>query len=166
MVVGGAPVVTKDKAYILPVGDIPGEALRLKLRPPVNFWMVNSLAVDYGEESAFQVTELAAETAVDHTGRDVRAEIASTDSSYLVSPNRGERTELVFAAPALKEGLARTVFVKASGYYKAHLDATGEPQTELAERILGEPGFAARYSFREYLKWEAGVRAEMARTKR
>ena len=166
MIVGGAPVITKDKAYILPVGDIPGEALRIKLRPPVNFWMVNSLAVDYGEESAVEVTEIAADKAVDHAGRDVRAELASTDKSYLVSPNRGERTELVFAAPPLKEGLARTVFVKASGYYKVHVDATGEPRLDLAERILTEPGFAARYSFREYLKWEAGVRAELARTQR
>jgi hypothetical protein len=166
MIVGGAPVITKDKAYILPVGDIPGEALRIKLRPPVNFWMVNSLAVDYGEESAVEVTEIAADKAVDHAGRDVRAELASTDKSYLVSPNRGERTELVFAAPPLKEGLARTMFIKASGYYRAHLDATGEPRLELAERILTEPGFAARYSFREYLKWEAGVRAEAERARR
>jgi hypothetical protein len=83
-----------------------------------------------------------------------------------VSPNRGERTELVFAAPPLKEGLARTMFIKASGYYRAHLDATGEPRLELAERILTEPGFAARYSFREYLKWEAGVRAEAERARR
>ncbi len=166
MIVGGAPVITKDKAYILPVGDIPGETLRIKLRPPVNFWMVNSLAVDYGEGSAVEVTELAADKAVDHTGRDVRAELASTDKSYLVSPNRGERTELVFAAPPLKEGLARTMFIKASGYYRTHLDATGEPQPELAERILTEPGFAARYSFREYLKWEAGVRAEAEKARR
>jgi hypothetical protein len=62
--------------------------------------------------------------------------------------------------------LARTMFIKASGYYRAHLDATGAPRLELAERILTEPGFAARYSFREYLKWEAGVRAEAERARR
>ena len=166
MIMGGAPIITKDKSYVIPVGDIPGETLRIKLRPPVNFWMVNSLAVDYGEDPAVEATELAAETAVDQTGRDVRAELESTDRSYLVSPNRGERTELVFAAPPLKDGMERTVFVKASGYYKIHLEATGEPRLDLAERILTEPGFAARYSFREYLKWEAGLRAEADRAKR
>ena len=166
MIMGGAPIITKDKAYVIPVGDIPGETLRIKLRPPVNFWMVNSLAVDYGEDPAVVATELAAGTAVDQTGRDVRAELESTDRSYLVSPDRGDRTELVFAAPPLKDGLERTVFVKASGYYKIHLEATGEPRLDLAERILTEPGFAARYSFREYLKWEAGLRAEAERAKR
>ena len=166
MIMGGAPVITKDKAYAFDVGDIPGETLRIKLRPPVNFWMVNSLAVDYGEEATVHGTELAAEKAVDHTGRDARARLAATDGSYLESPNPGERTELVFAAPPIKDGLARTVFVKASGYYKVHLNALGEPKTGLVERVLGEPGFAARYSFREYLKWEAGVRANQAGEKR
>ena len=42
LIMGGAPVITKDKACLLPVGDIPGETLRVRLRPPVNFWMVNS----------------------------------------------------------------------------------------------------------------------------
>jgi hypothetical protein len=166
MIMGGAPVITKDKAYAFDVGDIPGETLRIKLRPPVNFWMVNSLAVDYGEEVPVHGTELAAEKAVDHKGRDARARLAATDGSYLESPNPGERTELVFAAPPIKDGLARTVFVKASGYYKVHLSALGEPKTGLVERVLGEPGFAARYSFREYLKWEAGILANQAGEKR
>jgi len=166
MIYGGAPVISKDKACVLDVGDVAGEVLRIKLRPPVNFWMVNSLAVDYGEDSPVQVAELAAERAVDPAGRDVRENLAATDGTYLAAPNMGERTELVFAAPPMKEGLERTVFVKASGYYKVHIDAKGEPQTELIARVLGEPGFAARYSFREYQKWEAGLRARLERAAR
>jgi len=166
MMAGGAPAITKDKAYTLAVGDVPGEILRIKLRPPVNFWMVNSLAVDYGEGSALAVAEIPAEKAVDHAGRDARDILASTDGSYLVSPHAGERTELVFPAPPLKAGLERTVFVKASGFYKVHVDATGEPKAALAERVLTEPGFAARYSFREFLKWEAGLRALAEAAKR
>ena len=152
MVMGGAPVITKDKAYVLDVGDVPGEVLRLKLRPPVNFWMIDSLAVDYGEAAPVRVTELAAERAVDQSGRDARGLLAASDGAYLVSPNRGDWTELAFEAPPLGEGLERTVLVKASGYYKVHLEARGEPQSELIERVLEEPGFAARYSLREYLR--------------
>ena len=166
MIYGGAPVITKDKTYVLDVGDVAGEVLRIKLRPPVNFWMVNSLAVDYGEDSPVEVTELTAERAVDPAGRDVRNDLAATDGAYQTSANKGERTELVFAAPPLKEGLERTVFVKASGYYRIHIDAKGEPQTDLIARVLGEPGFAARFSFREYKKWEAALRAELEKAKR
>jgi hypothetical protein len=155
---GGAPAVTKDKACLLDVGDVPGDTLRIKLRPPVNFWMVNSLAVDYGPDSPVRLTELAAERAVDPGGRDVRAELAATDRAYLESREAGERTELVFAAPPTPEGLARTVFVKASGYYRAHIEARGEPRTELIGRLLGEPDFAARYSLREYLRSGPGLK--------
>jgi len=166
MVYGGAPVVTKDKAYVLDVGDVPGEVLRIKLRPPVNFWMVNSLAVDYDEDLPVRLTELAAGSAVDPQGRDVRGELAATDGSYLTSPKRGERTELVFPVPPRTEGQDRTVFVKAAGYYRIHIEAKGEPQTELIDRVLGEPGFAARYSFREYQKWEAALQAEVEKATR
>jgi hypothetical protein len=34
------------------------EVLKIKLRPPVNFWMVNSPAVDYGEDSPVQIRDL------------------------------------------------------------------------------------------------------------
>jgi len=162
---GGAPVITKDKACVLDVGDVPGDVLRIKLRPPVNFWMVNSLAVDYGPDSPVRLSELAAESAVDPLGRDVREALAATDGSYVASPNAGERTDLVFPAPPVPEGAERTLFVKASGYYRLHLDAQGEPQTEMIARVLGEPDFAARYSLREYEKWEAGLRAKAGPTR-
>lgn len=163
MIYGGAPVITKDKAYTLDVADVPGETLRIKLRPPVNCWMVNSLAVDYGEDEPIETVEIAAVRAVDPSGRDVRGTLAATDRSYLEAANRGERTELVFPAPSLKAGRERTVFVKASGYYKIHLEAKGEPQTDLIARVLAEPDFAARYAFREYLHWEAGLKAQAER---
>jgi len=163
MIYGGAPVITKDKAYVLDVGDVPGDTLRIKLRPPVNCWMVNSLAVDFGEDEPIEAAEIAAGRAVDPAGRDVRGNLAATDRSYLEAVNRGERTELAFPAPPLKEGLERTLFVKASGYYKIHLEARSEPQTELIARVFGEPDFAARHTFRDYLKWEAALRAELER---
>ncbi len=166
MILGGAPFITKDKAIVFDVSDIPGDVLRVRLRPPVNFWTVNSLTVDYGEDSPVHITELAAESAVDHAGRDVRRELATTDGLYHVSPNRGDRTELVFAAPLLKEGLERTVLVKASGYYKVNLGAVGEPRTDLIARVFDEPGFAARHSFREYLHWVAGLQTDPAAAKR
>jgi len=161
MIYGGAPVITKDKAYGLDVADVPGETLRIKLRPPVNCWMVNALAVDYGEDGPVETIEIAAETAVGPEGKDVREELAATDRTYLEAPIRGERTMLTFAAPPPKPGLERTVFVKASGYYKIHIDPRGEPQTELIERVFKEPDFAARYAFRDYRKWEAALKAKL-----
>ncbi len=160
MINGGGPVVSKDKAYLLDIGDVKGGSLKIKLRPPVNFWMLNYLAVDYGEDTTVKATEISATKAVNGEGLDVLAKIAAADNDFLVAQDRGEWAEIAFPAPPLSAGLERTLFVKASGYYDIHLDATGEPQDELLSRIAGEPGFAARYALKEYLKWEASLLAE------
>jgi len=164
-IMGGAPFIAKDRACVLDVADVPGEALRLRLTPAANFWAVNAMTVDYGEDLPVRIAEIAAEKAIDRDGRDVRAELAATDGRYLESPYVGDRTELVFPAPPLADGLERTVLVKASGYYRIHVDASGQPQAGLIERIIGEPGFAARYTFCKYLEWEAGLRAQAAAAK-
>jgi hypothetical protein len=160
MINGGGSLVSKDKAYILDISDVSGSSLKIKLRPPVNFWMLNYLAVDYGEDIATQTTELPAIKAIDENGQDVLAKIAAADNDCLVARDRGEWAEMVFPAPPLSGGLQRTLLVKASGYYDIHLDATGEPQNEVIDRIASEPGFAARFALKEYLRWEAGLLAK------
>jgi hypothetical protein len=157
---GGGPYISKNKAYILDVGDVPGKTLRLRLRPPVNFWMLNELAVDYSQDVPVHAVELAPASAIDQDGQDVKAKLAAMDNDYLVAANRGDRVELTFPAPPLTDGLDRTVLIKATGYYDIHLDARGEPQKEVADRILNEPGYAAQFALKEYLKWEAGLRVE------
>jgi hypothetical protein len=160
MVNGGGPYVSKDKAYILDVSDVAEGTLRIKLRPPVNFWMLNYLAVDYSQDVPVRAVELSAATAIDQNGQDVREKLASMDNDYLVAANRGDRAELTFLAPSRVDDLERTILLKATGYYDIHLDAMGEPQTEIIEKMANEPGFTARFALKEYLKWEASLRAQ------
>jgi hypothetical protein len=160
MVNGGGPYVSKDKVYILDVSDVADGILKIKLRPPVNFWMLNYLAVDYSQDGPVRAVELSAATAIDQNGQDVRAKLASMDNDNLVAANWGDRAELTFLAPSRVEGLERTVLLKATGYYNIHLDATGEPEIETIEKMANEPGFTARFALKEYLKWEASLRAQ------
>ena len=159
MINGGGPCISKDKAYILDISDVAGKVLKIKLRPPVNFWMLNHLAVDYSQDVPVRAVELSAVTAIDQNGQDVRARLAAMDDDCLVAPNRGDRAEITFLAPAQADGLERTILLKASGYYDIHLDAGGEPQTEIIEKMDNEPGFAVQFALKEYLKWEASLRA-------
>jgi hypothetical protein len=162
LIPGGGPYVSKDRACVLDIADVPGDTLRIRLRPPVNFWMLNRLAVDYGEDLPLRTVELAAASAVDQDGRDVRAELAASDGKYLAAPDRGDLTTVVVAAPPGAPGLERTVFVKAAGYYEIHIRPSGPPQTELLARITDEPGYAARFAFEEYLKRQQRVLARRA----
>lgn len=152
MIMGGGPLVSEDRIYDFDISDVKGDVLRIKLTPPASFWMINWLAVDYGEDSSCQVTELAPLAAVDGRGRDVRDQLTLEDGSYLVMPNFGDRAEVTFLAPPARPDFLRSVYVRASGYYDIHLDATAEPQAETLRRVAEEPGYVLKFSAEQYAK--------------
>lgn len=153
LVIGGGPFSSENKVCLLDIRDVPGDTLRVKLTPPSTFWMINCIAVDYSEDLPVQVREISPVQAIDHNGNDIREILAKNDNKYFVMPNIGDRAELVFDAPPLREGMARSAMLKASGYYEIHLQEQGEPRVELLERIHTEPGFAVRQALKEYLDW-------------
>jgi hypothetical protein len=154
LILGGGPLVSEDKVYILDLGDVPGDTLKIKLTPPAAYWMINYLAVDYTGDLPVKSTEIQAIKAVDHKGQEVGKILAEADNNYLVMPDIGDSAELVFPAPDRIANMERTVILKASGYYDIHLNAQGEPQSEILNRIHNDPGFAVQYSFKEYLHWK------------
>lgn len=157
LIVGGGPLVSETKAYPLDLADVVGDTLRIKLTPPAAFWKINYLAVDYSEDEPVQSVELEAVEAVDHRGEEVGERLAQTDGCYLEMSEIGDSAELVFNAPPRNPTAARTLILKASGYYDIHLGAQGEPNQEFLERIHSEPGFAVKHAFQEYLKWKREV---------
>jgi hypothetical protein len=153
MILGGGPFVSEDRIYSLDLRDVPGDRLKIKLTPPSAFWMINYLAVDYTEDLPIKIKEIEAIKAIDHKGQDIREILAKTDNNYLAMPETGDSAELVFESPAITDDMERSVILKASGYYDIHLEARGEHQTEIIEKIFTEPGFIVQYAFKEYLKW-------------
>lgn len=153
LVIGGGPLASENKVCLLDIRDVPGDTLRVKLTPPSTFWMINYMAVDYSEDLPVHVREISPVRAVDHIGNDIGKMLAEKDNNYFVMPNIGDRAELTFDAPPLREGMARSAILKASGYYEIHLQPQGKPQVELLDRIHTEPGFAVKQAIKEYLDW-------------
>ena len=154
LIFGGGPFISDDKVYVIDISDVPGDILKIKLTPPVNFWMINYLALDYSEDITFRITEIEPSEAMDHNGRDVRGILAQSDNTYFIMPNTGDWAELVFESPPQDDSMDRSIILKASGYYDIHLDADAKPQKEILNRYLMEPGFAIHYAFKEYLNWK------------
>jgi hypothetical protein len=157
MMSGGGPFISKDKSYPLEISDVPGDTLRIKLTPAAGFWRLNYLAVDYAEDLPIRIMEIGAAEAFSDKGRDERAPLSLSrpDHQYLVMPEKGDYAELIFMAPSQSPDQDRTVFLKAQGYYDIHLEAKGEPQRELIDRIFREPGFTAQIAAKAYFKAKA-----------
>ena len=151
MMYGGGPFLAKDKAYPFDISDVPGDSLKIKLTPASGFWMIDYLAADYSADAPVEVTELNPLKAVDHRGRDVQDSLAADDEVYLKMPNIGDYAEVIYQAPNPREGLSRSLILKATGYYDIHLEATGTPQEE-ALRKMDEPGYSIQLAMREFLK--------------
>jgi hypothetical protein len=156
---GGGPLISENKVYPLNISNVPGDVLRIKLTPPVNFWMINHLAVDYSDDLDVCVNEVKPVKAIDNNGRNIFDAIDSDDSTYHVMPYTGDQAELVFEAPPRTEGMQRSLILKVKGYYDIHLEAKGKPQLALIEKLQKEPGFVVQHAFREYLKWKDEVMA-------
>lgn len=153
LIYGGGPFVADDKAYSIDISDVPGDCLKIKLFPPVNFWMIDFIAVDYSENVPVQITELEPHEARTNQGKDVSEYLTENDDMYFIMPRIGDAAELIFEPPCCPGHLRRSVLLKASGYYDIHLEAGGEPQKEALRRFLFEPGFAVRNAYQEYLMW-------------
>jgi hypothetical protein len=152
MIYGGGPFVAKDKCYVIDISDVPGERLKIKLTPPVGFWRINALRVDYSEDAPIHTTEVGATRAFDQNGRDVRESLAAADNDFLVMPHKGDSAEVIFQGVPLSSDRERSLILKVTGYYDIHLEAKGEPNLELIEKIHSEPGFTIQYALQEYWK--------------
>lgn len=150
---GGGPYLAEDRAVTLDVSKVPGDQLRIRLRPPVGFWALNSfaLAADTGE--AVVVKKATMQSARTWDGKDVRAAMATVDDEYYSMPELSDRAEVVFPAPPRQAGLDRSVFLHTRGWYQLHLKADGAPDRETVTQISTTPDGAARFAANYFVEW-------------
>lgn len=142
------PSLPKDQVVQLDLRNFPGQDLRVRLESTVGFWMINNVQADYSTDLPIQITELAAQKAVDHLGNDLKDVLQKSDGWHYAMPTMQDWAEITFIAPPLQKNIARTFMLKSTGYYTIHVDAKGEPQRELLTRLMAEPGAYGQYTLR------------------
>lgn len=134
------PVIPKDQVVVIDLKDIPGDELRIRLESTVGFWIINFIGADFTNDEQVEVQELTAETAIDHTGKNVTELLRYNDAMYLVMPTTEDKVDITFKAIPKNENSTRTYLLKCSGYYNKHSYETGEPNLSLLHKLVTEPG--------------------------
>ncbi|MBE0644384.1 MAG: hypothetical protein IH600_09920 [Bacteroidetes bacterium] len=133
-------------------GIAPGE-LRLRFDAPASIWMVDQVAVDAAPPSPVRVTPLSLVSAARNDGRHCESVVRAVDGDY-VSLDTGEWVEAAFRVPTPPQGgRAQDLLIEFTGYYRPKMAPTSDPQPALIGRILGEPGYFARYA--DGLFWDS-----------
>jgi len=152
---GSGPLIIEDRVLPLDVSRIAGNKLTIRLNPPMGFWNIDYLGVEYGDDPTVEVQEVAATGAEDWNAADVVAPISAADKKYFVMPEVGNWAKVSFAAPPPRAGTKRSIFLKTGGYYEIQIDKTQPAQMELIRQLLTTPGKIVEYSLNEYVKWRA-----------
>ena len=140
------------------VSHASGTELRIRVRPPLGFWALNSFAVDYDSEAALEVRRVPPNFATTSAGRSVLPELLSADERYYEMPETTDSADLRFQAPPARPGLKRTIILHSRGWYQLHLKTDAEPDTTLLEQIRTAPEGAARFAAEEWSNWKATQR--------
>jgi hypothetical protein len=143
----------------LDLSRVRGTQLRIRLRPPVGFWALNSFAVAYGAGQEVSVHRVAASSAITSDNKDVLADLTAVDDRYYPMPYTTDRAEITFPAPPRKPAMRRTVFLHSRGWYQLHLGAHGEPDEKTFTRLTSVPGASVQFAVDRFAEWrQNGVR--------
>lgn len=149
---GGGPLITEDRVIPIDLSDISGDTLTIRLHPPLGFWAINYIGIDYGNHPTPEAKKVPLASAEDRYGEDVSEQLRAADKTYQVLSEVGDWTDVSFDAPPQPEGTRRSVFLKTSGYYQLHLSKDQPEQTEVIHTMLTTPGMIVEYAMSEYLK--------------
>lgn len=152
----GGPLLAEDRLIPLDVSHVPGTQLRIRLRPPVGFWALNSFAVAYGAGQEVSVRHVAAKSAMTWDKKNVLEDLTAVDDRYYPMPDTTDRAEITFPAPPRKPGMRRTVFLHSRGWYQLHLGVNGEPDATTLTKLMSVPGAPVQFAADRFAEWQRG----------
>jgi hypothetical protein len=114
----GGPLPAEDAIYWLDLGDVKGTTVRLKLEPPVGYWLIDRLALDFGEDTPVDEILVDAEGVDSPDAAEVLRALAVEDGSTLFLEDPGSQSALTFTVPPPTEGMERTIFLRTVSCYE------------------------------------------------
>jgi hypothetical protein len=138
--IGGGPIIAETRVIPLDLSRVTGDHVRIRLHPPIGFWMFNAFRLAEAEVPV-HARVLAPLGARDGAGRDVRASLVGEDRSYLTFATQEDLGIVDSDCPRQAAGTERTVFARTRGWYEIHVRASGFPDLAEIARVTDQPGY-------------------------
>jgi len=149
--IGGGPIVAETRAIPLDLTRVTGDRVRVRVHPPVGFWMFNAFRLA-DREVPVHMQVVAPSGARDAAGRDALASLIATDRDYLTFATNEDLGVVDFPAPAQAEGTVRTVFARTGGWYEIRMRTLGLPDVAGIDRLTNQPGYAVQFALTRFRK--------------
>ena len=128
----------------------PGNAVRIRIRPPRGFWKFDGIRLAARELPVFRVTELDPVRGEDDGGAALLDLLRTEDENYYVQRKPMETLRLWFDVPPQPASTARSLFLKTAGYYLIFPDTGHAERTEVVRRLTETDSSAVRFALDEW----------------
>ena len=150
---GGGPLAHEDRVVSFDVSQVSGETLTLRLWPPVGFWAIDYLGVDYSDSGIAEPKVIALTEAVDQAHSDVAVRLQSRDGDYHVMLKMGDWVDISFDGSTPSAKGRRSLFLRTDGFYRIHLPKDQLEQSETITELASTPGLIVEFALDEFLKF-------------
>jgi len=129
VIFAGGPLPAGDMAYRIDLEDVVADEVSLKLSPPAGYWLIDRVALGFDDENFLECEVVDAEGLAEPEVAEVLRALAVEDGSTVFLEAPGQETVITFAAPPLKEGMERTVFLRTVSCYEMPARETRDRST-------------------------------------
>jgi hypothetical protein len=155
----GGGLAPEDHALALDLSGVIGDSIEVRIDPPIGFWRIDYVGLDYDDAPQVHVTELLPETIVGADSVDAVELLTNDDARYHALDLPGESIEVFFGEPPPRAGMLRSTFFMAEGWYRVETNGGMPRQSRVLEEIMTQPDAAHRHALAEYVRWVAAQRA-------
>ena len=119
----GGPLPAANVIYDLDLGDVPADKVELVLSPPVGYWIIDRLAIDFGKDIAVEAIDLSPDDVDGPDAAQVLEALSGEDGTTLRLVGPDDPAVLTFSVPPPKEGMERSLFLRTVNCYETPRDS-------------------------------------------
>ncbi len=136
------PLATREMVVSVDLTQIKKEILDVRISSGFMFWEIDYVAMDFSENEKILVQTLSPLKAVDELGRNVLPQLQKEDGKYLVQPDIGNVTTIVYKPK--DEEISETTnsyVLKTKGYYEHIRNFTTKPDIKFLNQFKNPNSF-------------------------